>query len=205
MKHSFLPIIAFALLLSVVSCTYGQPVFNSGANGNDLFESFLSLFEKINPKDTQMVLLSTEFAGHGHRIDSSYFQFFETIPYFLHESAFRIDFSDGHILGIMSHYGNDFTDILFLKIYIYDLAGKILDKIAVPYIHIVGNVVHDRWYVIVSSKDIYCISKSQSNKSILECEGVHFSIDYNSSRITRNPETQFSLPIIDGIIVTDSY
>lgn len=202
MKFSFLPIMEFVLLFSV-SCVNGQPAFNREAHKNDAFESFLSLFEKINPNDTQMVLLQTEFQGYGHQIDSSYFQFFETTPYFRHESAFRIDFSNGHVLGIKSQYGNDFTDIIFFTIYIYDLAGKILDKIEVPYIHIVGNIVHDRWHVLVSSEDIYCICKSKPNKTMIECEGVHFSIDYNHSRITRNPETQFSVPFMDGIRATN--
>lgn len=186
-----------------VSCVNGQPAFNREAHKNDAFGSFLSLFEKINPNDTQMVLLQTEFQGYGHQIDSSYFQFFETTPYFSHESAFRIDFSNGHVLGIKSQYGNDFTDIFFFTIYIYDLAGKILDKIVVPYFHTVGDIVHDRWHVLVSSEDIYCICKSQPNKTMIECEGVHFSIDYNHSRITRNPETQFSVPFMDGIRATN--
>jgi hypothetical protein len=196
MKHLFSLIIAFVLLL-LVSCESGQSISNGGSIKNNVFESFLCQFNKINQDNAQLSLISPEIAGYTCKIDSSYFQFVDKVPYFSTESVFRIDIHGGYILGIEHYYANDFVDIQFLKIYIFNQTGEVLDKIDVPYIHSVGSKWYDRWYVLVSQKDIYCLSKSKPNNTHLECEGVHYSIEQDSLRFIRNPETHFSLPLFD--------
>lgn len=190
MKHSLLIFVTFVTLTQMV---YGQSLKKV-----DKFGEFIALFNNIEIIDTELVQISPEFSGYGQLIDSSFFQFFDPIPYFLYWSTFKLDLKRGYLVGILYEYGNDFTNLFFIQLIVYDSIGCIKDKVYLPYIHIVNGHFWDRWYMLVSSRDIYCISSSIPIGSWLKCEGVHFRLDYENSEIVRQAERNFKIPLITG-------
>ncbi len=196
-KHIFFLIIISIHVLSL----HSQTIVNYSDEDSAAFGKFLELFEKIERTNTKLTIISPENAGFGKEIDSSYYHFFETIPYFQYGTAFRIDFTNGHLLCIAYEYGNEYTDLIFLQLFVYNSDGQVVDKILLPYLHNAIGPKMDKWNVLVSANDIYCISIYKQNGNLLECEGIHFTIDYVSSSIVLNPENHFIIPIskdLDG-------
>lgn len=170
----------------------------SMATTSSSFENFLTLFTVIERQDTVPTLIIPFEADYGCPIDSSYYCHFETVPYFLFSSAFRIDFPNGYLLSIVYEYGNDFTDLYFLRLIEYNLDGSIRNTVTLPCFYAYG-ATFDRSYYLVSSKDIYCISKFKKMEDTLVCEGLHFSINYDKSCLVLDEDHQFVLRNVVGI------
>jgi hypothetical protein len=98
-----------------------------------LFQQFLSIFE-IQGKLGECVFEASSYDGwHKKEVEMKYWEYCCKEPGFKIFPCFRIDCSDGYLVGVYSVFFSQKAWIYNLNVISYDKTGKILEKNSFPF------------------------------------------------------------------------